>query len=169
LPDSNLQIVGPTRFPNTGTEECSDRSDGLCTLSNRLSLSSYGSCGADSVRTGVQNKVIEAFLTGTPVVATSMALRGLNVTPGEHVLVGDTPRLSRKRLLCYSLIRSGVRRLALRTSLYRKEHNLVETTGKLVAFTIRPDLFMLDREVSVEPSRPIGIRICEADARETVV
>jgi glycosyltransferase involved in cell wall biosynthesis len=40
---------------------------------------------------GVQNKVLEAFLTETPLVATSTALRGLDVRHDEHVLVADTP------------------------------------------------------------------------------
>jgi polysaccharide biosynthesis protein PslH len=39
---------------------------------------------------GIQNKVLEAFLTETPLVCSSVALRGLDVKPGEHVLVADT-------------------------------------------------------------------------------
>lgn len=38
---------------------------------------------------GVQNKVLEALATGTPVVATSRATEGLDVRPGEHVLSAD--------------------------------------------------------------------------------
>jgi len=40
---------------------------------------------------GIQIKVLEAFLSGTPVVASSVALRGLEVNDGEHLLVADTP------------------------------------------------------------------------------
>jgi len=39
---------------------------------------------------GMQIKVLEAFLTATPLVATSVALRGLGVRHEEHVLVADT-------------------------------------------------------------------------------
>jgi glycosyltransferase involved in cell wall biosynthesis len=39
---------------------------------------------------GLQNKVLEAMATGTPVVATAHAVAALGVTPGEHVLVADT-------------------------------------------------------------------------------
>jgi polysaccharide biosynthesis protein PslH len=39
---------------------------------------------------GMQIKVLEAFLTATPLVATSMALRGLDVQHEEHVLIADT-------------------------------------------------------------------------------
>jgi glycosyltransferase involved in cell wall biosynthesis len=40
---------------------------------------------------GIQNKVLEAFLTGTPVVASPEALAGLDAQDGEHLLVADTP------------------------------------------------------------------------------
>jgi polysaccharide biosynthesis protein PslH len=36
-------------------------------------------------------KVLEAMATGTPVVATSRALSGIDAVPGEHALVGDSP------------------------------------------------------------------------------
>jgi sugar transferase (PEP-CTERM/EpsH1 system associated) len=38
---------------------------------------------------GLQNKVLEAMAVGTPVVATSRAIGGLEVRPGEHLLVAD--------------------------------------------------------------------------------
>jgi len=38
---------------------------------------------------GVQNKVLEAMAVGTPVVATARAASGLEVRPGEHLLVAD--------------------------------------------------------------------------------
>ena len=38
---------------------------------------------------GLQNKVLEAMAVGTPVVATSRAVAGLDVRAGEHVLVAD--------------------------------------------------------------------------------
>jgi sugar transferase (PEP-CTERM/EpsH1 system associated) len=40
---------------------------------------------------GVQNKVLEAMATGVPVVATSVAHRGLDAVPGCHLLVEDEP------------------------------------------------------------------------------
>jgi glycosyltransferase involved in cell wall biosynthesis len=39
----------------------------------------------------MQNKVLEAFLTSTPLVATSIALRGLDVQHEHEVLIADTP------------------------------------------------------------------------------
>jgi glycosyltransferase involved in cell wall biosynthesis len=38
---------------------------------------------------GLQNKVLEAMATGTPVVATSRAVAGLAVRDGEHLVVAD--------------------------------------------------------------------------------
>lgn len=40
---------------------------------------------------GMQIKVLEAFLTGTPLIATSVALRGLDVYHEQQVLIADTP------------------------------------------------------------------------------
>jgi sugar transferase (PEP-CTERM/EpsH1 system associated) len=38
---------------------------------------------------GVQNKVLEAMAAGRPVVTTPRVARGLEATPGTHLLVGD--------------------------------------------------------------------------------
>jgi sugar transferase (PEP-CTERM/EpsH1 system associated) len=38
---------------------------------------------------GLQNKVLEAMASGTPVVATSRAVAALDARPGEHLLVAD--------------------------------------------------------------------------------
>lgn len=39
---------------------------------------------------GIQNKVLEALSTGTPVVATALANRGVGAEPGHHLLVADS-------------------------------------------------------------------------------
>ena len=41
---------------------------------------------------GMQNKVLEAMASGVPVVATSLAVSGMDVRAGEHCLVADTAR-----------------------------------------------------------------------------
>jgi glycosyltransferase involved in cell wall biosynthesis len=41
---------------------------------------------------GVQNKILEAMAMGVPVVATSVANRGINATPGQEILVADDPQ-----------------------------------------------------------------------------
>ncbi len=39
---------------------------------------------------GTRLKIIEAFATGTPVVSTSIGAEGLGVSPGRHLVIGDT-------------------------------------------------------------------------------
>lgn len=39
---------------------------------------------------GMQNKVLESMAAGLPVVATPFVLRGIEATPGEHLVVGRT-------------------------------------------------------------------------------
>jgi len=41
--------------------------------------------------TGVKTKVLEAMAMGKPVVTTSIGMRGINATPGEHLYVADSP------------------------------------------------------------------------------
>lgn len=40
--------------------------------------------------TGIQNKALEAMAVGTPVVTTPAVARGIDATPGRHLLVGTT-------------------------------------------------------------------------------
>ena len=40
---------------------------------------------------GTQNKILESMATGTPVVATAMAAKGVAAIPGKHLLVADDP------------------------------------------------------------------------------
>ncbi|HZU15482.1 MAG TPA: glycosyltransferase [Candidatus Dormibacteraeota bacterium] len=41
---------------------------------------------------GTRLKIVEAMAMGRPVVSTSLGCEGLEVTPGEHLLVADSPR-----------------------------------------------------------------------------
>jgi len=41
---------------------------------------------------GTKRKLIQALMTGTPTVATSIGVEGLNLRHGEHVLVADDPQ-----------------------------------------------------------------------------
>jgi len=40
---------------------------------------------------GTRLKILEAMALGTPVVSTSKGAEGLDVTPGKHILIADTP------------------------------------------------------------------------------
>ena len=57
--------------------------DHLKTATVALAPVTYGS--------GIQVKVLEAFSTATPLVATSVALRGLNARHQQHVLAANSP------------------------------------------------------------------------------
>jgi glycosyltransferase involved in cell wall biosynthesis len=48
---------------------------------------------------GIQNKVLEAFACGTPVVATPQAVSALDVKSGSHLLVAATPRDSAEAIV----------------------------------------------------------------------
>ncbi len=40
---------------------------------------------------GIQNKILEAMATGTPVITNSKVLASLSATPGKELLIADTP------------------------------------------------------------------------------
>ena len=40
---------------------------------------------------GIQNKILEAMATGTPVLTNSKVLSSLSITPGKELLIADTP------------------------------------------------------------------------------
>jgi len=40
---------------------------------------------------GVQNKILQAFSCGLPVISTSMGAEGIDYTDGEDILIADTP------------------------------------------------------------------------------
>lgn len=83
---------------------------------------------------GVQIKVLEAFLTATPLVANSVALRGLDVRHEEHMLVADTPAdfaAAVLRLLNDPDLRA---RLGMAGQRYvEQHHDLKSTTQRLVS------------------------------------
>jgi len=65
---------------------------------------------------GVRIKILEAWALGMPVVATSLACRGLDAIDGWNILIADTPKLFADRVLklfkedalCQELGRNGL-------------------------------------------------------------
>jgi glycosyltransferase involved in cell wall biosynthesis len=51
------------------------------------------------IGTGIKNKLLEAMAAGVPCVATSLAVRGLEVTPGRELLVGDDEETLARQLV----------------------------------------------------------------------
>jgi len=69
---------------------------------------------------GTRIKILEAMALGTPVVATSKGVEGLDVIPGEHLLVADEPAEFARQTV--RLLRDD----ALAQSLARQARTLVE-------------------------------------------
>ncbi len=94
VPNAKLRIVGnaPTKkifeFQNKYksievTGRVKDIRDSFC--SSHLLLAPVFS------GKGTRYKILEAMASGTPIVATPIAVEGLNITPGKHALVSDNP------------------------------------------------------------------------------
>lgn len=49
---------------------------------------------------GTRLKILEAMALGTPVVTTSKGAEGLEIIPGEHLLIGDTPQDFAEQTIC---------------------------------------------------------------------
>jgi len=83
---------------------------------------------------GTRYKVLEAFATGTPVVATHLAVEGLHITAGMHALIGNSPeeianatvRVLQDEKLQSSLAQHGM-------ELVFKEYNWQNISAKLDA------------------------------------
>jgi glycosyltransferase involved in cell wall biosynthesis len=92
---------------------------------------------------GIQNKILEAMATRTPVVTTSRTLSALNAQPGKELLVGDSPdefsqavlRLIEEQSLRQELGQAG-------EAYVRAHHNWVGIVHRLVDLyqeTLRSD------------------------------
>ena len=93
-PQVNFEIVG--RFPPRSVRKL-DGVDGVRVLGEVADVRSYlvradVSVAPMRIARGVQNKVLEAMSVGVPVVATSEAVKGIQVVKGVEVLIGDSPQ-----------------------------------------------------------------------------
>lgn len=93
VPDVQMMIVGPG-LPKKLARKCQDL--GVFVTGFVPNLSEYLSQATVAIApmrsgSGMQFKVLEAMAAGTPVVATSYALGGLNAEVNKHLLVGDSP------------------------------------------------------------------------------
>jgi glycosyltransferase involved in cell wall biosynthesis len=133
-PDIQLQLVGANPVPaiqalQSESMEVTGFVPSITDYLNRATIALapvvYGS--------GMQIKVLEAFQTATPLVVTSVALRGLDVRHEEQVLIADTPAdfsAAVLRLLADPALRA---RLGAAGRAYvQQNHNLITTTQHLV-------------------------------------
>lgn len=136
LPSIQLQLVGANPPPSLQSLQnhpgieitgfVSSVMDYLTQATVALAPVVYGS--------GIQIKVLEAFASGTPLVATSVALRGLDVKDEQQVLIADTPTDFAKavlRLLADPALRE---RLGAGGRAYvEANHDLRRTTKRLIS------------------------------------
>ncbi|HYO48300.1 MAG TPA: glycosyltransferase [Chloroflexia bacterium] len=92
-PNVRLQIVGAT--PTDRVRALHDANNGIEVLGKVPEVTTYLHKATIAVcpmrsGSGIQNKVLEAMATGTPVVATSIANRGVQGHPDRDLLVADT-------------------------------------------------------------------------------
>jgi sugar transferase (PEP-CTERM/EpsH1 system associated) len=102
---------------------------------------------------GIQNKVLEAMAAGTPVVATTLAVGGIDVHDGEHCLVANTPAAFADAVAL--LFRRPELRLRLATAArarvvqqYSWEHSVAQLEGVYTAAT------EVHRQGDAVPPRP---------------
>lgn len=93
LPDARLQIVGADPSP-----EILRLSElpGVAVTGSVSDIRPFALQGALSVAPldiarGTQNKILESMAMGVPVVCTTIAARGVDAEPGEHLLTADEP------------------------------------------------------------------------------
>jgi glycosyltransferase involved in cell wall biosynthesis len=95
---------------------------------------------------GVQNKILEAMAMGLPVVATSVASRGINAAHGREILVADDPegfatatiRLLQDQQLRASITKNARRFIAQHFSWERNLHQLDELISHITSHSATP-------------------------------
>jgi polysaccharide biosynthesis protein PslH len=92
-PDVSLKITGRTEGVELSKLPMNDRVIFTGFLPDiRTAVSSAWVCVVPlRYGGGTRLKILEAMALGTPVIATSKAIEGLCVTPGQDILLGDTP------------------------------------------------------------------------------
>ncbi|RMF44361.1 MAG: glycosyltransferase [Anaerolineae bacterium] len=92
-PEVHLQIVGKDPPPVIQSLQADKRIEVTGTVPHVRPYLQRGTIAVAPLAygAGIQNKVLEAMACATPVVCTPQAIAALDVEPGRHLLVGDTP------------------------------------------------------------------------------
>lgn len=94
LPSARLKIVGfsPTaKIKAYGRDPSIEVLGGIDDIRDAFAASHVLLAPIRSGK-GTRYKVLEAMVTGTPVVATNLAVEGMGLRSGKHVLTSDTPQ-----------------------------------------------------------------------------
>jgi len=93
IPEAHLLIVG--RYPTDLVNALDDSDTGITVTGEVADIREYFNkarvyvCPLRS-GAGIKNKILESWAMATPVVATSLSCEGIEVAPGEDILVADT-------------------------------------------------------------------------------
>ena len=101
MPEAQLRIVG-----SNPSEEIKSlaRTPGISVTGHVPDVRSHLEAAAASIVSlriarGTQNKILECMAMGIPVVSSSQAAKGIQATPGQHLLVADGPQEFASRVL----------------------------------------------------------------------
>ena len=135
IPAARLHIVGSS--PTTDVYDMAKKDDQITVSGNVKDIRDAYSHAHVLVAPifsgkGTRYKVLEAFATGTPVIATGLAVEGLSITQGLHALIGNTAteladhtvRVLRDKKLWNVLAKNGA-------ELVFKEYNWKNISAKL--------------------------------------
>jgi glycosyltransferase involved in cell wall biosynthesis len=117
LPDCSLAVVG--RTPSREVTELAEREPGIRITGTVEDVrpwlwGSKVSIVPLRIGGGTRLKIYEAMAAGTAVVSTTVGAEGLDVSPGENVLIADDPEAFAEA--CVRLVRDGDERRRLAES-----------------------------------------------------
>jgi glycosyltransferase involved in cell wall biosynthesis len=116
IPETHLLIVG--RYPTDLVNALDDSDTGITVTGEVPDIRAYFDktqvyvCPLRS-GAGIKNKILESWAMATPVVATSLSCEGIEVAPGEDILVADTPEQFARQTIALLKDRSLREKLAL--------------------------------------------------------
>jgi len=95
IPEAKLLIVG--RYPSREILRLEETITGVKVTGKVEDVRPYMSQSKIYVcplisGAGIKNKILEAWASGKPIVATSLSCQGIEVSPGENVLIADDAR-----------------------------------------------------------------------------
>ena len=108
IPDVHLTIVGA--HPHPAVQRLAESDPAVTVTGFVKDMHAYLDRAAIAVvplraGSGMQIKVIESMATGTPLVATSFGLGGIDVVGGRHLLIADEPEAFASHVV--GLLRNG--------------------------------------------------------------
>jgi glycosyltransferase involved in cell wall biosynthesis len=166
VPDFRLSITGSAgghRLPDHPSVSLSGFVDDIRPLIAR----SWGSLAPMRAGGGTRLKILEAMALRTPVVSTRKGAEGLDVVPGRHLLIGETPRQFAEQVIRLSADPT------LRDELSRRGLELVEAKYD-AGIAGRKLLKLIDSVVRVERSpqtfrlKPQGSRLARSRGRHGI-